>query len=56
MTELVEEKKCYDRWLTTKESDDRKQYVRLRQQEVKQVVSKAKGEVWENKCQEIDHF
>ncbi|KAL3288984.1 hypothetical protein HHI36_003427, partial [Cryptolaemus montrouzieri] len=54
--ESIEEKKrAYNKWLTTKDSEDRKYYTRI-SREVKKEIIKRKNEFWDAKCEEVDQY
>lgn len=54
--ELVKEKKkAYSKWLTTKDNEDRRDYMRCCR-EVKRAVVLAKNEIWDKRCHNIDHY
>lgn len=54
--EIINEKKvAYMTWLTTKDPEDRKTYVRLNR-ETKRIVSKKKNELWERKCEDVERY
>ncbi|KAL3286026.1 hypothetical protein HHI36_000539 [Cryptolaemus montrouzieri] len=49
------EKRAYNNWLTTKDLEDRKYYMRIRR-EVKGKIIKRKNEFWDAKCEEVDQY
>ncbi|KAL3280905.1 hypothetical protein HHI36_004132 [Cryptolaemus montrouzieri] len=52
--ESIEEKKrAYNKWLTTKDSEDRKYHTRI-SREVKKEIIRRKNEFWDAKCDEVD--
>ena len=52
---IDDKKKAYNLWLNTRDTEDRKQYVRCNR-EVKKEVKAAKNEYWEKKCEELDTY
>ena len=48
-----EKKRAHNKWLITRDIEDRKYYTRCCR-EVKKAVLKAKNESWDNKCRDID--
>ncbi|KAL3276907.1 hypothetical protein HHI36_012275 [Cryptolaemus montrouzieri] len=54
--ESLEEKKgAYNKWLTTKDLEDRKYYRRI-SREVKKEIIKRKNEFWDTKCEEVGQY
>ena len=46
---------AYNKWLHTKDEEDRKMYARMNR-EVKREVIKSKNSVWEQKCEKLDRY
>ncbi|XP_072392124.1 uncharacterized protein [Diabrotica undecimpunctata] len=52
---IIEKKKAYARWLSTKHQVDRDKYLNLRRT-TRRVVIAAKKEMWDRKCQDINTY
>ncbi|KAL3267765.1 hypothetical protein HHI36_006892 [Cryptolaemus montrouzieri] len=52
---IEETKRAYNKWLSTKDSEDRKYYTRI-SREVKKEIIKRKNEFWDVKCEEVDQY
>lgn len=56
LEEKVKLKKwAYNKWLNTKDAEDRKLYARMNR-EVKREVAKNKNCMWERRCEEVDRY
>lgn len=54
-TAVEDKKKAYHKWLCSGDPDDRRIYARYNR-EAKNLVTKAKNTLWENKCNEINNL
>lgn len=50
---VKEKKLLYQKWLSTQDSEDRKEYARINR-EVKKEVIKLKQELWDRRCEQVD--
>ena len=52
---VQEKKELYQRWLSTKDTEDRKRYERANR-EVKKLTAKGKNDMWDRTCGQIENY
>lgn len=52
---IKEKKQAHQKWLNTKDAEDRKLYLRI-SRDTKKYINKKNNEKWQTKCEEIDRY